>query len=565
MITLRVKDPRKQTKEWIFPDDQPVIHLGRSMKNDVPVSDDTLSRFHADIRRQGSHYYLYDLGSYNGTFLNQRLVSEPVRIQSEDVILAGETEVLFLLPSQPVSLEPVSTPATCIEFQEEADPSFVTSVFPSDDLALRCKEPSGDSEDLRQNAHCLSVLNQAAGALITFKPLNELLELIMNLVFDAIPAERGFLMLHEAKTGQLVPRVVWDRVSNSNAVHSIQISRSITRRVLEEKASILITDTRLDDQLRQQQSIIMQGVLSAMCAPLWEENKVIGLIYVDSRRSMLGFTNDNLKVLTSLANVAAIKIENTRLLEAAMEKQRMDEELALAGDIQSSLLPESPPSIPGYELTGFTSPTYCVGGDYYDFIPLPSGRIGIAIGDVSGKGISASLLMASLRASLISLVELQLPIAEMMARLNHFLCKNRSPNRFVTFFYGELDPVGHTFRYCNAGHNPPQLLSREAVSSEVLSAGGIVLGLIKEQSYQEAQVALQAGDCLVLYTDGISEASNEQAEEFGVERLISAIGQFGSSRLQDVQHHLIQQVMQYQGKGPQADDMTLVLLRRDDV
>jgi len=563
MITLRITNPMKETRELQFPDDQAAIDIGRSMKNHVPVADDKLSRVHAGIRRQQDHFLLQDLGSYNGTYLNGRLLSQPARLQTGDTILAGGTEIVVLFSGQSRVAEPAPSSASDILFREETDLSLITTVFPSDDLARQFKESRGDQNVSQQNAHLLSVLNQAASALITFKPLNELLELIMNLVFDAIPAERGFLMLLDDKTGQLVPHVVWNRTPTSQFGSSIQVSRSITQRVLEEKASILITDTRLDDRFRSQQSIIMQGVLSAMCAPLWEEKKVIGLVYVDSRKSVLGFTNDNLKVLTSLANVAAVKIENTRLLETAMENRRIEEELALAGDIQRSLLPEGPPRIKGYQVTGFTSPTHQVGGDYYDFITLPAGRLGVAIADVSGKGISASLLMASLRASFISLVELQLPVAEMVARLNNFLCKSHSPNRFVTFFYGELDPVRHTFRYCNAGHNPPLLLRWDSEQPESLSEGGMVLGLIRGQSYQEGQVELLTGDTLILYTDGISEASDSQDEEFGVERLLFAVREVQSLNLEDRQNHLIQKVTQFHGNSHQTDDMTLVLLCRD--
>ncbi len=561
MITLRVVDPLKETRDLPFPEHQPTIDIGRSSKNHVPVADVKLSRFHASIRREENRYLLKDLGSYNGTYLNGELLKEPTVLQSGDIITAGETEIKVILSGTIHSgpLTPMGSPR--VLFGEETDPSMITSVFRSDDLARQIREDQSDQSLTQQNAHLLSVLNQAASALIAFKPLDELLELIMSLVFDAIPAERGFLMLLDKKSEQLVPRVVWNRATRGPSNESIQVSRSITRRVMEEKASILISNAQMDDRFRGQESIILQGVLSAMCAPLWDENNVIGLVYVDSRRSALGFTNENLKVLTSLANVAAIKIENTRLLESVMEKQRIEKELALAGEIQRSLLPESPPRLPGYQITGFNSPSRWVGGDYYDFIPLPNGRWGIAIGDVSGKGISASLLMASLRASLISLAELQLPIGETLSRLNHFLCKSSTSSNFVTFFYGELDLEQHSFRYCNAGHNPP-LLFKDAENPPLpLSRGGMVLGLIMNQAYQEAEIQLEPGDLLVLYTDGISEATDHNDEEFGVDRLVTSVQESIGPELEDTHSHLIQKVLQFQGDRPQADDMTLVMIR----
>lgn len=563
MPTLRIVTPQQEKYEVWIPEDQKEASIGRSSKNTIPISDVKLSRYHAVITRQDDHYVLADLGSYNGTYLNKQLLMEPSILNSGDVVNAGETEIVFLTDAAAETLRQTDGTYAGIKLvsEEDSDPSTITSIFRSDDLVRNVREAPQSGGQAERNISLLSVLNQATNTLITYRPLKDLLELIMKLVFDAIPAERGFLMLVDEKTGKVTPQVVWNRSASGSLSESINVSRTITRRVIEEKTSLLINDTRLDDRLSSQQSIILQGVVSAMCVPLWDEQKVIGLIYVDSRKSVLGFTDDMLKILTSLANVAAIKIENTRLLEAAIEKQRMEEELALAGEIQKSLLPARPPTVEGYEIVGYNVPTRQVGGDYYDYIPLSSGRLGITIADVSGKGTSASLLMASLRASLISLAETQTSIADLVAQLNGFICKSGGSNRYITFFYGQLDCQRHTFRYSNAGHNPPILL-RANGAEEKLADGGIVLGLFGAASYQESEVQIAPGDCLILYTDGISETTNSADEEFGVEPLLALTRANMSCGIQELLDRIIAAVRSFQGASAQADDMTLVLLRR---
>jgi phosphoserine phosphatase RsbU/P len=564
MPKLKIVDPQQQNYEAWIPEDQMETTIGRSSKNAIPVSDVKLSRFHAVIAHKEHEYWVSDLGSSNGTYLNKQLLKAPALLKPGDIISAGETEIVFAADDvkDSASASKPSEPAVELLQDKENDPSTITTVLRTDEILrhLRAAGKTGITAD--KSISLLSILNQATNALITFRPLNELLGLIMKLVFDSIPAERGCLMLLEPKTGQLAPAVVWNRAKGGLSLEPITISKTIARQVVEEKTSVIITDTRLDERFSGQLSIIMQGVKSAMCVPLWDDNKVIGLIYVDSQNSVLGFTDDMLKILTSLANVAAIKIENTRLLESDIAKRKMEEELALAGEIQRSLLPSEPPDLEGYELAGYNAPTYQVGGDYYDYIQIEPRLLALTIADVSGKGTSASLLMASLRASLISLSEMQSSVADLISRLNRFICKSGGTNRFITFFYGQLDADRHLFRYCNAGHNPPLVLRRDG-SQEMLSTGGLVLGIFDSATFSEDEVCLEPGDCLVLYTDGISETTNLSDEEYGVQRLVESVRANFDLPIPELQSRVIADVRAFQGDAAQADDMTLVFLRRN--
>jgi phosphoserine phosphatase RsbU/P len=294
---------------------------------------------------------------------------------------------------------------------------------------------------------------------------------------------------------------------------------------------------------------------------LWNNRDVIGLIYVDSRHRAGLFSEDSLRLLTYLANVAAVKIENARLFEQVVAKERMEQELQKAREIQDYLLPTQGPPIPGYEVHGHSDPCQAVGGDYFDYVELPGGRYGIGLGDVAGKGLPAALLMASFQSGLHALCEMGLPPGETIARLNRLLSRRIPMNRFITFFYGVLDPERHTLTYVNAGQNPPCRV-RRGEDVERLTATGPPLGLLADASFQIGTLDLLPGDTVVCFSDGATEGRSAVDEEFGEARLIDIVRQDPAATPEVIVQRAVTAIERHCAASPRQDDITLVVLKR---
>jgi serine phosphatase RsbU (regulator of sigma subunit) len=298
-----------------------------------------------------------------------------------------------------------------------------------------------------------------------------------------------------------------------------------------------------------------------LAAPLENQGDVVGLIYVDSRIGHRSFEEADLRLLTSLANVAAAKIQNARLMAEAAEKKQMDREFALAQEIQQRLLPDSPPVIPGYELHGSNIPSRQVSGDYFDFRPRPDGKVYAAIADVCGKGIGPALLMASLQASFHAWADELVPVAEMTGRLSEAISRRTGPDRFITFFLLLLDPATGEVEYTNAGHNQG-LLARADGKIEELPSHGLPLALFPGRPYGSSRVTLAANDLLCLYTDGVTEASNPAGDEFGLERLKKFLGAQTGQDPVEVDTALAKSLEEHAAGEPFGDDRTLLMVRR---
>jgi serine phosphatase RsbU (regulator of sigma subunit) len=298
-----------------------------------------------------------------------------------------------------------------------------------------------------------------------------------------------------------------------------------------------------------------------LAAPLENNGEVVGLIYVDCRVGHRSFEESDLRLLTSLANVAAAKIQNARLMEENAEKRQMDREFALAREIQQRLLPEDPPPLPGYELHGSNVASRQVSGDYFDFRPRPDGKIYATIADVCGKGVGPALLMASLQASFHAWADEGVPVAEMTGRLSEAISRRTGPDRFITFFLLILDPKTGEVEYTNAGHNPGLLL-RANGSIEELGSHGLPLALFPGKPYGSSKLTLEPHDLLCLYTDGVTEANDAAGNEFGMPRLKEFIGAQTGRATTDIESALYQALDEYVKGEPYADDRTLVMVRR---
>ncbi|HTO94992.1 MAG TPA: SpoIIE family protein phosphatase [Bacteroidota bacterium] len=299
----------------------------------------------------------------------------------------------------------------------------------------------------------------------------------------------------------------------------------------------------------------------SVVVPIRLQGETRGLILLGGKMSGEDFSQADMEFLSSIGNLAIISLENARLFKEAIEKQKLEDELMIAREIQKGLLPSVLPEIPGFQLSAANISSKQVGGDYYDVLTPAGGRFIIAIGDVSGKGSPAALLMANLQATIRALVPLGAGLGDLTGRVNDLMCENTGGNKFVTFFWGEIDPAARTLTYVNAGHNYPYLYHGDGTFNR-LDRGGMILGILKTAApYEEATVALRDGDALVLFTDGVSEAMSTRAEEYGEERLERVLSRTQGSPAGDILDAIHRDVLLHASGAQQSDDITMMVVK----
>ena len=522
------------------------VTIGRSRDSDIFLPDQWLSRHHAEILKKDANFFLHDLGSKNGTLLNGEPVHGDRRLRHGDVITLGEHVLTF-------SIE---------EADEDSQPPEGTRIFSARELSDIKTKPSIDPEELQRQNRVLEVLSQAARSLLAHRPLPDLFEDVLNLLFAAVPCERGAILLLEGTPPE--PTVKASRSRGGQPLLA-KVSRSIARRVLERRETMLLPNLMEDTAFSTQDSILSTGIRSALCAPLWftsasaEQDAVIGLVYLDSLAMNRPFSEEDARIVTALANVAAAKIENVRLLEESMEKRRLEEDMRVAAEIQRGLLPDGAPVVAGYGVVGSNRPCRTVGGDYYDF-SLSDGRLLMALGDVSGKGTGAALLMTVLRAAVRGHWADE-SVAEAVARINSTVCQNVTAGKYITFFLARLEPGSGRVDYVNAGHNPP-LLIRGDGTIETLNEGGMVLGLFDSMPYGEGIAELRSGDTLLIFSDGVTETWSAKGDEFGDQRLGEVAVRGRGLDAANLQTEILRELEVFEAGTKATDDRTLIVLKR---
>ena len=345
------------------------------------------------------------------------------------------------------------------------------------------------------------------------------------------------------------------------AIEEVRLSRTVMDEVLRNGKSVLTADAQHDPRFANQ-TIALQGIRSVLAVPLCvDERNVFGLIYADSPTYEVTFREEHLNILTTLASVASIRVENATLLEERIERERMEHELELATEIQQRFQPSAPPIVEGYEFQGISFSCYEIGGDYYDFIQRPNGNMMIALGDVSGKGTAAALLMSSLHAAIHAQISAKSTLAETVTSVNQYLADNTPANRFVTLFLAELDPQSGIIKYINAGHNPP-IIGRTDGSILQLASGGFPLGIMPGAEFEVGETKLVPGEALVIYSDGVSEANNIRDEEFGLDRLEDVVGRNLASSAAGLRDKVESALSAFTQTAPANDDITLVIVKR---
>jgi serine phosphatase RsbU (regulator of sigma subunit) len=564
MSELIVKYPDRAPDH--FPLGRLRITIGRSARNDLCIPDPFASRVHAEVRREGEEYVLQDLGSANGTLYNGATVDGAVHLISGGRIQIGETEIVFDDGTYNSSMG-----ATMITDNTSSLPEATIALASGDrttsglleaiegartqpeEIATTTTQPKAKQGDL------LALISKVGITLLASATLNETLEQIVSLVFEAVPADRCLIMMRDQGSEDLRVAVarLRDRVGE---VGEIRVSRNVLDEVVIRGKSVLTSDAQHDPRFASG-TMVLQGVRSVLAVPLGVADKVFGIIYADSPIAEGRFTEDHLKVLTTLASVAAIRVENARLVEARLERERLERELALASEIQQRFQPTAPPHVDGYELQGISFPCYEIGGDYYDFIEREDGRLVIALGDVSGKGTAAALLMSSLHAAIHAQSASHDSLVATISAVNRYLADNIPANRFVTLFYAELDPESGALSFLNAGHNPP-LIVHAAGTVEQLASGGLPLGIKPDAEYREGRTHLQRGDVLVIYSDGVTEAVSPSGEEFGATRLYEVVARNVNASAAGIRDRIESSLTKFAQGTSAADDITLVIVKR---
>jgi len=562
MPELIVKYPDRAPDR--FPLGRLRITLGRSARNDLCIPDPFASRVHAEVRREGEEYFLQDLGSANGTLYNGGTVEGTVPLTAGGRIQIGETEIVFDDGSYHSSMG-----ATMITDNSSTSLPEATIALASGDRTtsglLEAIEGARSQPDAREVARAaregdlLALISKVGITLLSSSTLEQTLEQIVALVFEAVPADRCLLMMRDVHSEDMKVAVarLRDRVGE---VGEIRVSRNVMDEVVIKGKSVLTSDAQHDPRFASG-TVVLQGVRSVLAVPLGVSEKVFGIIYADSPIAEGRFTEDHLKVLTTLASVAAIRVENARLVEARFQQERLERELQLAMEIQQRFQPTAPPVVPGYEFQGISFPCYEIGGDYYDFIKRDDGRLVIALGDVSGKGTAAALLMSSLHASIHAQTGSHDSLVETISAVNRYLAENIPSNRFVTLFYAELDPESGALSFLNAGHNPP-LIVHAAGTVEQLASGGLPLGIKANADYREGRTTLQPGDVLVIYSDGVTEAASPSGEEFGPTRLYEVVSRNVESSAAGIRDRIESALTKFSQGTQAADDITLVIAKR---
>ncbi|MCD6162275.1 MAG: SpoIIE family protein phosphatase [candidate division Zixibacteria bacterium] len=336
---------------------------------------------------------------------------------------------------------------------------------------------------------------------------------------------------------------------------SLKIGQGICGWVAKTGQSLVLNDVSKNKQYIQ----MRPETKSEIAVPLISRDKVIGIFNVESDL-LNAYTDSDLNLLETFASQAAVSIERAILYEQAMEQKALEEKLAIARRIQQTFLPEKDPVIRGFDIAGVNIPSEAVGGDYYDFIDIVKNQIGIAIGDVSGKGIGAALIMAAFRASLIAEIRNNYAIRTIFAKVNSLLYESIERENYVTAVYGVLDSKNRVFTFSNAGHNPPLLFKSDGKIIE-LTEGGLAIGMFGNSVYEERPVYINNGDMLLFYTDGVTEAQNYNDEEFGTDRLKNIIIESKDESSRAIINKVVEAVQKYKSASNQLDDLTMILLK----
>ncbi len=401
------------------------------------------------------------------------------------------------------------------------------------------------------------VLLEVSKTLAAPLDLDDVIEAILKALRHVVHYDAASIYLANPKTTRLELVSEIGHPDMTEDALRLQMGQGIVGWVAKTGEPLIVPDVRADDRY----VVARPSTRSELAAPLSLEGRTIGVFNIESDLED-AYHEGHLAIVSGFAAQAAVAVQRAQLARERMERRRLEKELAIAREIQLSFLPKKSPEIPGFELAGTALPHAEVGGDYYDFIHVSQNRVGLAIADVSGKGIPAALIMAGFRMSLLAEIRNEFAIRAVMRKVNSLLNESTERHKFVTAFYGVLDYRNRVLIFSNAGHNPPILLRKDG-SVEYLMEGGVALGVLPDAFYEERPIAIRPGDVLLLYTDGVSEAESEAdpSDQFGRERIEATMRRLATRSAQDIVDGIVEDVRTFAGERGQTDDLTLMVVK----
>lgn len=406
----------------------------------------------------------------------------------------------------------------------------------------------------------LSVLNDISTAVSTTHDLDQVIELIVHECVNHLNVEQGAIMLLDQNETDDKFHTIIREVETETDIIPYHFGVQLSGWMIKNQKPLLINDVPSDDRFTNlsDDEFPIKSILST---PLKTKGRLIGVLNVFNKISEDGFTLDDQRILSIIATQSAQVVENARLYDDEQLLKKIEEELKLANDIQTRLLPKTNPQIKGFDIASKSFPAKEVGGDYYDFISIDENNTVICLGDISGKGMPAALLAANLQATLRGLAQFSSSTGECLTRANKLLYRCTDMQMHATLFYGILDASKNIFHFSNAGHNPPFLIHSDKKVIRLIK-GGIVLGFMEDFRIEEDSVNLKKGDTIIIYSDGITEAMDISSEEYGEENLLSIIKDSLSLDAEKIIENVFESVRSHVQDAPQSDDITIVVIKK---
>jgi len=521
-----------------------LIGRGGEVENHLQLADPLISRLCAAIVSESGRYRLEDRGNRHGIFLNGEKIDTQV-LKDCDVITFGLDDSYKIIFRSSDSGESIRSILTRIE-------TLSSSSFLSDGLGK------------------LNLLLEATSLLHSQLPLDSVLGTMIDHSISITDADRGLLLEADA-SGSLRVRVARASTGTDLSPESLAPSQTVLRQALDQRSGVISADLNLADlKLQDAQSVVAQRLRAVVAIPLYamprassaeslivKSGQLLGVLYLDSRRPA-AFSKLDRQILDALSLQAASILDNARLVERERERQRLEQELNIARNIQQALIPHGFRDFPYFAVSGIHTPCLEVGGDYFDVFPMSDDRTAILIADVSGKGLGAALLTTMLQGA-ISGMSIGAAPARVFNHINRFLCEHSEVGRYATMFFGILHPNGH-LDFFNAGHPSPLLIRRGEVN-DLYTQGSLPLGLVPEVEYVAQEVDLQPDDTLVLFSDGVTEATDPAYQMFGDSRLREVLHTHHDANLEHLQKAILESVETFTRGASRADDITLLLVR----
>jgi sigma-B regulation protein RsbU (phosphoserine phosphatase) len=502
---------------------------------------------HARLRRSGDSLVLQDAGSRNGTSVNGVRIHAPHTLSPNDRISFGNIMVRLVTADRPVL--PSLTEHTQLD-----------STFKLDWKEVQ-QAPQAESPEASQ---LFQVMTDLGEFLVLHQPQEEIFDACLDSVEKLVPFQRACLLLLDA-SGKAELRAA--RFKNESSNLELALSQTMVQTVIHERASLLVRDAQSDTRFQAQESVILGKIRSALVAPLFDNTQVIGVLYVDTSELTAAYEKDHLRHLALLANILAVKITNSRLLEVQREKERMQQEMETAEKIQRTMLVAKPEAPQGYELDVRLQPCTEVGGDLYDVLDLPDGRLALVLGDVVGHGVGAAMLMANALAGVRALAEVFEDPVDLVTRLHEQMCRSTDPTSYVTMFVGILDPRRHRMIYVNAGHEAPVVM-KPGSETQHLNSTGAPVGLIPGMKFESGTVEIPPQAMFAAWSDGIPEAHRPPDDESDPvffsdkQTMESLLESLWERPLSQITGEIFERVDAFLEAGSAPDDRTLLLLRR---